>query len=90
MEQANDTIVRDAQSASEYDTQAKLSNWLGPEAVFGLTYEYVKPGQSLLDLGIGSGLSSILFHKTGLRIYGLDGSGEILKVCAAKNFAVEL
>jgi predicted TPR repeat methyltransferase len=85
-----DTIIHDAQSASEYDAQARLSNWHGPEAVFGLTYEFVEPGQSLLDLGIGSGLSSILFHKAGLRIYGLDGSREILKICAAKNFTVEL
>jgi predicted TPR repeat methyltransferase len=90
MEHSNDTIIHDSRSAVEYDEQAQLTNWLGQEAVFGLTYEYVKPGQSLLDLGIGSGLSSILFHKADLRIYGLDGSGEILKVCAAKNIAVEL
>lgn len=90
MEHSNDTIIHDVQSAREYDAQAHISNWLGPEAVFGLAYEFTEPGQSLLDLGIGSGLSSILFHKAGLRIYGLDGSGEILKICAAKNFAVEL
>lgn len=90
MMQINDTIIHDVHAASEYDEQAQLTKWFGPEAVFGLLYEYVKPGQSLLDLGIGSGLSSILFHKTGLQIYGLDGSSEILKVCAAKNFTVEL
>jgi predicted TPR repeat methyltransferase len=86
----NDTIIPDAESASEYDNQALLSNWLGPEAVFGLTYEYLEPGQSLLDLGIGSGLSSIPFHKAGLQIYGLDGSRDILKICAAKKFTVDL
>jgi predicted TPR repeat methyltransferase len=90
MKQSTDTIIHDIRSAREYDDQAQLTNWRGPEAIFGLSYEYVKPGQSLLDLGIGSGLSSILFHKAGLRVYGLDGSSEILKVCAAKNFAVEL
>jgi SAM-dependent methyltransferase len=90
MRHSNDTIIHDARSAREYDDQARLTNWLGSEAVFGLTYEYVKAGQSLLDLGIGSGLSSIPFHKAGLRIYGLDGSREILKICAVKNFAVEL
>ncbi len=90
MKQSTDTIIHDIRSAREYDDQARLTNWRGPEAIFGLSYEYVKPGQSLLDLGIGSGLSSILFHKAGLRVYGLDGSSEILKVCAAKNFTVEL
>ncbi len=50
----------------------------------------MKPGDSVLDLGIGSGLSSILFHKAGLKVYGLDGSGEILEVCESKGFAIEL
>jgi predicted TPR repeat methyltransferase len=44
----------------------------------------------VLDLGIGSGLSSIPFHKAGLRVYGLDGSSEVLEVCRSKGFAVEL
>jgi ubiquinone/menaquinone biosynthesis C-methylase UbiE len=90
MVQPMDTIIPDVHTAREYDNQARLSNWLGCEAVFGLTYEYVKAGQAMLDLGIGSGLSSILFHKAGLQIFGLDGSSEILKICAAKNFAKEL
>jgi len=88
--QKNDTIIRDSQSASEYDEQAQRTNWFGPEVLFGLTYEFVKPGDSLLDLGIGSGLSSILFHKVGLQIFGLDGSREVLGVCAAKGFAADL
>ncbi len=86
----NDTIIKDKQSAADYDSQAQKTNWFGPEVVFGLSYEFLKPGDVVLDLGIGSGLSSILFHKAGLRVYGLDGSPEILEVCAAKGFAVEL
>jgi predicted TPR repeat methyltransferase len=85
--QANDTIIQDNQSAEEYDNQARATNWFGPEVVFGLTYEFVQPGASLLDLGIGSGLSSTLFHKAGLHVFGLDGSSEVLKVCKSKNFA---
>jgi predicted TPR repeat methyltransferase len=44
----------------------------------------------LLDLGIGSGLSSILFHKAGLQIFGLDGSSEVLEVCRSKGFTAGL
>jgi predicted TPR repeat methyltransferase len=86
----NSTIIQDSQSASRYDDQARQTNWFGPEVVFGLAYEFVKPGDSLLDLGIGSGLSSILFHKAGLQIFGLDGSSQVLEVCQSKGFAVEL
>ena len=85
-----DTIIQDREAAAGYDQQAQQTNWLGPQVVFGLTYEFVRPGESVLDLGIGSGLSSILFHQAGLRVFGLDGSSEILAVCAAKGFTVGL
>ncbi len=85
-----DTIIQDSQAAREYDDQARKTNWFGPEVVFGLVYEYIRPGQSVLDIGIGSGLSSIRFHQAGLRVFGLDGSSEVLDVCASKGFAVEL
>jgi len=85
-----DAIIPDQPSAIAYDEQARTTHWFGPEVVFGLTYEFVVPGETLLDLGIGSGLSSIRFHQAGLRVYGLDGSPEILRVCAAKGFAVKL
>lgn len=86
----NSTIIQDSQAASGYDDQARKTNWFGPEVVFGLVYEFVRPGDSLLDLGIGSGLSSILFHKAGLRVFGLDGSRAVLEVCKSKGFATEL
>jgi ubiquinone/menaquinone biosynthesis C-methylase UbiE len=85
-----DTIIHDPESAQGYDAQAQATNWRGPDAVFGLAYEYVRPGEKLLDLGIGSGLSSLPFHKAGLQIYGLDGSSEVLEVCRAKGFTVGL
>ena len=88
--QTNDTIIQDSQSANEYDDQARATNWFGPEVVFGLTYEFVRPGDCLLDLGIGSGLSSIPFHKAGLRVFRLDDSSEVLRVCKSKNFVEEL
>ena len=86
----NSTLIQDSRSASGYDEQARKTNWFGPEVVFGLVYEFLKPGESVLDLGIGSGLSSILFHRAGLQVFGLDGSGEVLAVCQAKGFAKDL
>src|SRR5574342_535170 len=86
----NSTIIQNSQSANGYDEQARKTNWFGPEVVFGLAYEFVRPGDSLLDMGIGSGLSSILFHKAGLQVFGLDGSSEVLEVCKSKGFAEEL
>jgi predicted TPR repeat methyltransferase len=85
-----DTIIQDRQSAEGYDLQARQTGWFCPEVVFGLAYEYVSPGETLLDLGIGSGLSSVPFHQAGLRVYGLDGSHEVLEVCAAKGFTTDL
>jgi len=35
-------------------------------------------------------LSSIRFHKAGLRVYGVDGSKEILQTCASKGFTADL
>ncbi len=43
-----------------YDQEAKATGWLGPEITFGLTYTYVNAGDRLLDLGIGTGLGSVL------------------------------
>ena len=88
--QTGDTIIQDRQAAQEYDEQARKTGWHAPEVVFGLAYEFTKPGQKLVDIGIGSGLSSIPFHKAGLQIYGLDGSSEVLEVCEAKEIATEL
>ena len=76
--------------ASDYDSQVKEYNSYGHEALFGMCYEYIKPGDSLLDLGIGTGLISVLFAKAGLNISGLDGSIEMLKECRKKGFAKEI
>jgi ubiquinone/menaquinone biosynthesis C-methylase UbiE len=62
--------------ASDYDESARSMHWHGPEVLFGLMYEYLKKGQSLLDVGIGTGLSARFFYQAGLQIYGVDGSAE--------------
>ncbi len=76
--------------AKQYDRKAVKAKWLDPAILFGLAYRFVKPNETLLDIGIGTGLSSELFHKAGLRIHGIDFSPDMLSVCQAKNLAVDL
>lgn len=74
-------------AAHDYDRQAEAYNWRGPEVAFGLSYEFINPGESVLDIGIGTGLGSALFHKYGLRVFGMDKSAEMLEACRRKSFA---
>jgi predicted TPR repeat methyltransferase len=78
------------ESARDYDSQSRRYEWHGPEILFGLAFEFVAAGESLLDLGIGTGLSALPFQKAGLEVSGIDASPEMLEVCRAKNFAREL
>ena len=66
------------ETAREYDTAAEATGWHGPEVAFGLVYEHLAPGQSALDLGIGTARAAALFRKAGLRVSGLDVSKEML------------
>ena len=69
-----------------YDDTAAATGWLGPQVAFDLMRDHLRPGQTLLDLGIGTGLSSALFREAGLRVHGLDGDPEMLAVCRWKGF----
>ena len=66
------------------------SGFHGHEIAFGLMYEFVTSNETLLDIGIGTGLGSLLFHKAGLRISGFDYSQAMLGVCKLKGFTGEL
>ena len=69
-----------------YDKEAEATGWYGPEVAFGLTYAHIQSGQSILDIGIGTGLGSILFLKAGLEIHGMDISPQMLDACRKKGF----
>jgi len=73
-----------------YDQEAEASGWLGPEIAFGLAYKFIVPSQSILDIGIGTGLGSVLFHKAGLQVYGMDISEEMMNECRNKGITTEL
>jgi predicted TPR repeat methyltransferase len=76
--------------AKEYDYQIKNYDCYIAEVLFGLSYEYIKKGDALLDIGIGTGISSKLFYLAGLHISGIDGSAEMLNICKTKGIAEEL
>jgi predicted TPR repeat methyltransferase len=78
------------EDASQYEEQVKEYDSYIHDAMFGMCFEYVKPNEKLLDLGIGTGLASINFSKIGLKIYGLDVSEDMLKICRNKSFTEEL
>ncbi len=69
-----------------YDLEAEKCCWFAPEVAFGLSYKCIEPGQTLLDIGIGTGLSSDLFRKAGLIIHGMDISEEMLDICRDKGY----
>lgn len=83
-------IFNSAEHAKNYDEKAKAANWLGSEILLQLTRQYLHAGESILDLGIGTGLTSVLFRAAGLHVYGMDFSAEMLKVCKNKNIARDL
>lgn len=76
--------------AAEYDAQVLAYDCWIADLLFGLCYEFIHPGQSLLDVGIGSGMSAQLFAKAGLEIHGMDFSTGMLDICRDKGIASSL
>ena len=76
--------------AADYDAQVITYGCYLAEALFGLCYEFVRPSQRLLDLGIGSGLSAVPFAKAGLHVSGADFSSAMLDLCRSKGVADDL
>lgn len=76
--------------AADYDAQVRAYDCHIADLVFGLCYEFIRPGQSLLDSGTGSGLSAQPFARAGLRVSGMDFSPAMLEICRAKGFFADL
>jgi predicted TPR repeat methyltransferase len=76
--------------AADYDAQVVAHDCYITDVLFGLCYQFIQPGQRLLDLGIGSGLSAQLFFQAGLEVYGMDFSRAMLDICQAKGFSADL
>jgi predicted TPR repeat methyltransferase len=74
---------------ADYDQLARQNGW-HPEALFGLAYEYLKPGDRLLDIGTGSGLAAEPFARAGAQVYVFDSSPEMLALFRAKGITTEI
>lgn len=90
MTDISNSIAVHNSNAEEYDCQVKQFNSHIHDVLFGMSYEYINKTGNLLDIGIGTGLSSILFSKAGMNVYGIDGSKAMLDECCKKYFAKEL
>jgi len=85
-----DSIRGHDEEAHQYDQQVRDYECFAHDILFGMAFEYVRPGERLLDLGIGTGLASLPFANAGLEVFGVDGSTKMLEVCESKGFAKEL
>jgi predicted TPR repeat methyltransferase len=84
------TLESADQFAQDYESYIIQRSWSGPERLFNLVKPFIHSGDRLLDLGIGTGLSSERFHKAGLIVDGVDGSDKMLRECRKKNITNHL
>jgi len=87
---ANKNLQAQYESATEYDCLTREYGWHSPDILFGLCFEYIRSGERLLDIGIGTGLSAFPFSKAGLEVSGLDLSQDILNLVRLKGITVNL
>ncbi len=76
--------------AAGYDAQVAAYESYIAAALFGLSYDFVRPGERLLDVGIGSGLAAAPFARAGLHVSGMDFAAAMLDLCRAKGIAGDL
>jgi predicted TPR repeat methyltransferase len=76
--------------AAFYDESVLKNDWNSPQILYHEVFELLEQNSSILDLGIGTGASSVLFQKAGHRITGLDGSAQMLEQCKKKQIAETL
>lgn len=85
----NTEVVKEYYSelAEKYDevTSRNTTQWKAPEKANEFILPYVKPGDRVLDIGVGTGQSSKALHEKGCEITGIDIADGMLKE-AAKNF----
>lgn len=76
-------------TAAAYDTAADAAGWF-PEALFGLCFDRLQPGQRVLSVGIGTGRCAAPFAAHGLTVWGVDEAPGMLEVCRVRGLAERL
>lgn len=78
------------QFSMEYDRLALEHGWASPRIVFGLMYPVVEEGETIVDLGVGTGLCAELFKANGQKVIGIDLSAGMLDRCRQKAVCEQL
>ena len=75
-----------------YESAATSGLLSSPTMVFDEMAPLIDPQRhkTVLDIGAGTGLSSLPYHRLGLEITGLDGSAAMLRQFVDKNYAKTL
>jgi ubiquinone/menaquinone biosynthesis C-methylase UbiE len=76
--------------ASKYDDATKEFKWIAPKIVNNILLPYVKPGNRVLDVGIGTAQSTEAFLKAGCQVCGVDISSKMLDKAREKYPSLEL
>ena len=76
--------------ASHYDNLSQQHKWQAPELLYKYLSKYVRKETKLLDIGVGTGISSQRFHEKQVELYGLDNSSDMLAICEAKGIFKEV
>ena len=73
--------------AKIYDKESKEWNYIAPYEFFRFISKYLQDDyKRVLDIGVGTGKSSISFIKEGKEVYGIDFSKKMIEVAKQYNF----
>ncbi len=77
--------------SARYDVIAEARLLTDPRTIFNAVSDFVTPAMKyVLDVGIGTGLSSLPFQEHDFQIEGVDGSEEMLRQCEDKGITKKL
>jgi predicted TPR repeat methyltransferase len=76
--------------ASDYDNLLQQHKWQAPELLYKYLSKFIQKDTKLLDIGVGTGISSQRFHNRQVVLYGLDNSSDMLAICEAKGIFKEV
>ncbi len=79
----------DRVASSAYD-RCTDKKWFGPCIALGVLFPILKSGETIVDLGVGTGNGATLFNRMGVKVIGLDVSKEMLNSCINKGTCLSI